>query len=260
MRGTERNRLQVLRRVRDFLKPWAEEPTLKAALLELDGVIERMTGEAERQGISAQQAKIGTHEVAALAHALRLDVMRPVLRLVRRVAPDAFSPSVPGGVSLTLPRSADRQALITAANALYQTAKQYETRLTAAGLPKDHLAKLVSASDALRDAIDTRAQQVLQRGAAGTTAAAEGRRSMAIVQLLDALVVPLLRGDAGRLKAWSAAKRLRGRTVVAPESIADGGDGSVAPAGTGVTMPAVALLSRTQTAAEGGAEEVDKAA
>lgn len=47
---------------------------------------------------------------------------------------------------------------------------------------------------------------------------------------------------------------------MAPESIADGGDGSVAPAGTGVTMPAVALLSRTQTAAEGGAEEVDKAA
>ncbi len=257
MRVTDRKRLQVLRRVRDFLKPMAEEPTLTAALVELDGVIARMTEEAERQDVNAQQAKIGTHQVAALAHRLRLDLMRPVLRLVRRVAPDAFNSGIAGGVSLALPRSSDRQALITAANALYQIAKQYEGRLTAAGLPKDHLATLVAASDALRDAIDTRAQRVLQRGAAGTTAAEEGRRSAEIVQLLDALVVPQLRGEVGQRKAWAAAKRLGGRAGVAAEASVEGGGGGGAAV---VAVSAVALLSQTRTAAEGEVGEVSRAA
>ncbi len=260
MRVTDRKRLQVLRRVRDFLKPMAEEPTLTAALVELDGVITQMTEEAERQGVNAQQAKIGTHQVAALAHRLRLDLMRPVLRLVRRVAPDAFNSGIAGEVALALPRSSDRQALITAANALYQIARQYESRLTAAGLPKDHLEKLGAASDALRDAIDSRAQRVLQRGAAGTTAAAEGRRSTEIVQLLDALVGPLLRGDAGQRKAWAAAKRLGERRGGAPEASGDGGDGGGAAVGTGGVAPVVALLSRIQTEAGGRAEEVKKVA
>ncbi|MBK8058405.1 MAG: hypothetical protein IPK33_11195 [Gemmatimonadetes bacterium] len=255
MRVSERNRLQVLRRLRDFLKPMAEEPTLTAVLAELDDVIERMTAEAERQDSNAHLAKIGTRQVAALAQSLRLDLVRPVLRLVRRVAPDALTTAGSALVSLKLPKGEDRQALITAANAVYQTAKQYEDKLTAAGLPKDHLAKLLVASDALRDAMDTRAQRVLERGAAATTTAAQGRRSMEIVHLIDALVVPLLRGDAGKLRAWGAAKRL-GYRGAGSTGTAEGEVAAVVPA----VAPAVGVLSGVQTAADQGAGEVTKAA
>lgn len=259
MRNSERNRLQVLRRVRDFLKPMAEEPTLTAVLVELDDVIDRMTVEAERQDSNAHLAKIGTKQVAALAQSLRLDLVRPVLRLMRRVAPDAITTAGSAVVSLTLPKGEDRQTLITAANAVYQTAKQYEAKLTAAGLPKDHLAKLLVASDALRDAMDTRAQRVLERGAAATTTAAEGRRSMEIVHLIDALVMPLLRGDAGKLRAWAAAKRLGYRGV--------GGAGEVesvvpvvAAAAVPAVVPAVGVLSSVQVVSEVGAGDVNRAA
>lgn len=255
MRVSERNRLQVLRRLRDFLKPMAEEPTLTAVLAELDDVIERMTAEAERQDSNAHLAKIGTRQVAALAQSLRLDLVRPVLRLVRRVAPDALTTAGSALVSLKLPKGEDRQALITAANAVYQTAKQYEAKLTAAGLPKDHLAKLLVASDALRDAMDTRAQRVLERGAAATTTAAQGRRSMEIVHLIDALVVPLLRGDAGKLRAWGAAKRLGYRASGVTETTE-----VTAPTAAAVGAPAVGMLPNVESDAGGRAEEVTRAA
>ncbi len=208
MRVTDRKRLQVLRRVRDFLKPMAEEPTLSTVLAELDALIARMTVESNLQDSHDRQAKIGADQVSALARTLRIDLLRPVLHLVRSVAPDAFNSGLPGVSSLTLPKSEDRQGLITAANGVYDVAKPYEVRLTAAGLPKDHLARLQAGSDALRDAIDARAQSVLRRGAAGTSTIAASRRSGQLIRLIESLVAPLLRGDAGKLRAWSAAKRL----------------------------------------------------
>lgn len=262
MDSTQKNRLQVLRRIRDFLKPMAEEPSLKTILVELDGVIDRMTEQGNRQDSHGRQARIGTDNVAVLAHTLRMDLLRPVMQLVRTVAPDAITTGLPGSKSLRLPETRDRQGLITAANGVYQTAKPYEEKLTEAGLPKEHLAKLLAGATALREAIDARAQNVLQRGAAGGSATAEARRAVQLVRLIDTLVVPLLRGDGGQLRAWASAKRMGYRGAWSTEPVVDGG-GSVT-AGGGVTggagTPVAGVLSENQTGAAGGAGEVRKAA
>lgn len=204
----QKKRLQVFRRVRGFLTPMAEEPTLRAVFAELESAIERMTVEGTRQDRHARQARIGTDRVAVLARTLRSDLLRPVVQLVKTVLPDTVASGLPATASMTLPKAKDRQGLITAAAGLYETAKAYEDKLTAAGLPKEHLARLLAGSEALREALDARAQSLLQRGAAVSSAQSEGQRAGRLLQLIDLLVQPLIRGDAGQLRAWAAAKRL----------------------------------------------------
>ncbi len=259
MDSIQKKRLQVFRRVRDFLKPMAEEPTIRASFAELESVIERMTAEATRQDIHERQAKIGTDQVAVLARALRLDLLRPVLQLVKSVVPDVTTSELPASASLTLPKAKDRQGLITAATGLYETAKPYEAKLTAAGLPKDHLARLLAGSVALREAIDARAQNMLQRGAAVSTAQSEGQRAGRLLRLIDSLVQPLTRGDAGKVRAWGAAKRLGyGGSVIGGGAVTEGAPVvSIAPASE---AQAVAVLSGGTQPTAGGAGEVARAA
>ncbi|MFN8669644.1 MAG: hypothetical protein U0164_20820 [Gemmatimonadaceae bacterium] len=263
MRNVEKNRLQVLRRVRDFLQPMAEEPTLATAFAELESTIVRMTEEATRQDRHGREALMGTDSVGALAQALLNDLLRPVVHLVKTVTPDALTAGVPAAASLKLPRSRSVEGLITAARGFHDTAKPYEEKLVAAGLPKGHLARLLAGSDALSAAIDARARNVVQRSAAGTTTISEGKRAMRLLKLLDSLVMPLIRADEGKRKAWSVAKRSgRGRGGVG-ESLGEGSATApvvvpvvtVAPSGA-----AVGVLSGDQTGAAGGAGEVAKAA
>jgi len=264
MNTIQKNRLQVLRRVRDFLKPMAEEAALAAVLVELDGVIDRMTEEGNRQDAHARQAKNGTGHVSALAHELRSDLLRPVLQLVKTVAPDAFASGFPGSESLALPETRDRQGLITAANGVYATAKPYEAKLTAAGLPKEHLARLQAGAIALREAIDERAQSMLKRGAARSSATAESKRAVQLLRLIDTLVVPLLRRDAGKLSAWASAKRMGyrvvGTSVPAGDGVIETGTSVSGVSVTGTGIPAASVLSQHASNASGVAGEVTKAA
>jgi hypothetical protein len=208
MKSTNRNRLLVLRRVRDFLQPMANEPKLAIAYGELEGLVTRLEREGGRQDLHERRARRGTDDVIALARTLRDDLLRPVLQLARALAPDAVAKELPGGRALFLPRSRNQQALLLVASGFHDMAKPYEDRLTAAGLPAGHLAELQRAAVALKAAIDARAQDYLQRSSAVSMAQADGRRAVQIIRLLDSLVVPMLRNDPGRLKAWQQAIRL----------------------------------------------------
>lgn len=221
MRNTDKNRLQVLRRVRDYLQPMAKDPALTGAYAELEGVIVRLTDEGARQDGQRRQAKIGTDTVMSLAATLRNDLLRPVVHLVKIVTPDAVPTGLPSSKPFNLPRSMDFEGLLTVAKGFHDTAKPYEDKLTAAGLPKDHLSRMLVGSDALKAAIDARAQNVLQRAAAGSSAIAQGKRAVQVLRLVDSLVQPLIRGDVGKQRGWAQAKRIGRATasVVEPASL-----------------------------------------
>lgn len=249
MRKTDLNRLQVLRRVRDFLQPMANDLALAGAFLELQAVIARLTDEAARQDGQRRQALVGTDTVTLLAKTLRNDVLRPVVHLARIVTPDALASGLGSGTSFHLPRVTDLERLLTASRGVYDTVKPYEDKLIAAGLPKGHLDRMVSTGEALKAAVDARAQSMLQRAAAGSSTIAQGRRAVQVLRLVDSLVRPLLRGDAGKMSAWMQAKRL-GRVSAGASEVVVVPDSGVAPAAS----------PEGRSAAEGVAGEVERAA
>lgn len=245
MRTSDQQRLQVLRRVRDFLQPMAGEPRLAVAYGDLEATIERLEQEGGRQDLHARRARRGTDDAARLARTLRQDLMRPLAQLVRAVAPDAQRQELPGDKVLSVPRGRSRQGLLVVAQGLHDLAKPHEAQLTAAGLPAGHLADLQRAAAALKVALDARAQDYLQRASATTSMRAGARRAVQLLRLLDALVEPMLRDDPGRYRAWKQARRLPRRPTA---------DGLPTPAGDGeapATLPAIPARV---------AEEVHKAA
>lgn len=208
MRAVDKNRLQVLRRVRDFLKPMAEDPKLSGVFAELEVVIARATAEGERQERLERQARSATVSINALAQELRDDLLHPLSRLVRKVARGAQVEGQPIEIALALPRQRDHEGLIAAANAIHTLAKPYEAQLIAAGLPKELLGELPRVTAALKTAIDARAQDYLNRSHAAAQGQAEGRNASELLRFTNALMRKQVRKDPALRKAWEQAKRL----------------------------------------------------
>lgn len=236
MRATEKNRLQVLRRVRDFIKPMSGDPKFSGIIGELDATIERATVEVERQERLQRQARSATVSIRGLSDELRIDLLLPLAKLVRKVAAGTQVDGKPIEVALALPRERDYEGLISAANAIHALAKPHEERLVSAGLPKGHLGELQQASAALKGAIDARAQDYLHRAHAGAQATTEGRNAAELLRLIDALMRKQLRGNPAMRKAWSQAKRI-GRASSGgemPLGVVEGEVGAEAPVVTPV--------------------------
>jgi len=208
----------------------ANDPAIAPAFAELDGVIERMTVHGSRQYTQDREAKHGTERVGMLARTLRNDLVRPVALLVKTINPEAV-PQAPGKGALSLPRVRDLEGIMSAAKGFHDVALPHEERLLAAGLPKEHLRQLLAGVVALKEAIDARAQMYLQRSVSGNTVVAEAMRATTILRLIDALVLPRLRGDAGQLAAWNQARRVV-RTAVGTSVV------SIDPAATPVAVGA----------------------
>jgi len=239
MRTDHKTRLQMLRRVRDFLQPLADDPALAASISELDGVIERMTVHMRRQDMQDRQTKFGTESIAILTRNLRDDLLRPVTLLVRTIIPDGV-PQVPGKGALSVPRGRDREGLITAAKGFHDAALPYEAPLVAAGLPRGHLAKLIEGAEALRAAVDGRAQAYLLRAASRATAAAEAKRATTLVRLIDSLVRPRFRGNPGELAAWDQARRTVRLSVSSSASPVAAPEGATSVTSPGVVVERIA--------------------
>lgn len=260
MRATEKNRLQVLRRVRDFIKPMEQDSKFSAIIAELDATIERATAEVERQERLQRQAKSATVSIRGVAEELRGDLLVPLAKLVRKVGAGTQEDGKPIEVALALPRERDHEGLISASNAIHALATPHEERLVAAGLPKGHLGELQQAAATLKKAIDARAQDYLNRSHAGEQATIEGRNAASLLRLIDSLMQKQLRGNPAMRKAWRQAKRI-GRSS---GGAVEGGGGEtppvVVPVGGG-TVPAVTpVVVPVVGASATVAEEVGKAA
>lgn len=252
MRAVDKNRLQVLRRVRDFLTPMSDDPKLSVVFAELEKLIDRVTAEGERQERYQRQAQSATVSVSALAQELREDVLGPLAKLVTRVAKGTLVDGKPIEAALALPRERDHQGLISAANAIHALAKPHEEKLVAAGLPKDLLDEVQQVSAALKTAIDARAQHYLNRSHARMQGITESRNAGDLLRLINALMRKQLRGNAAMRRAWGQAKRMG----TSSGGGGDAGNGAV-EAPTLVTGP---VAGGAREAAEGGAGEVARAA
>jgi len=250
MKTQHKARLQMLRRVRDFLQPMAGDPALAAPVAELEGVIERLTLQSRRQETHHRQAKHGTQSIETLTRNLRQDLVLPVALLVRTMLPDAV-PQVPGTRALSVPRGRDREGLINAAKGLHDVALPHEERLVAAGLPKGHLAQLLAGAEALRAAVDGRAQVLLQRASSGSLAASEVVRATTLVRLIHSLVRPRFRGDPGLTAAWQQARRVVSVSVSAgtPTTEGDASPAERAPGDAGDTIVKAQDLAAQERAA-----------
>ncbi len=208
MRGIDRNRLKVLRRVRDFIKPMAVDHSLGTVLAELEATVARMTAEAERQERHQRQAKSTTTSISALSQESRDELLQPLARLMRKVARGSQVDGTPIEVALALPRERDYQGLISAANAIHARAQPHEATLVTTGLATDHLAEVRRVTDALEDAIDARAHDYLHGSHARTLGITEGRNAGEMVRLIDAILRRRLRTNPAMRAAWTQAKRL----------------------------------------------------
>jgi hypothetical protein len=239
MRTSFKNRLQMFRRVRDLIQPMANDPAIAVPARELDGVIERLTLHARQQDAHGRQSRHGTEIVLGLARTLREDLVRPVVLLARTIPADRWAVNAPGARSLSSLRRRDFEGLLATARGLHDAAIVHEQALVATGLPVGHLAKLVAGADALGAALDARQQQWLKRASSTAGAREESRRGMRIVRLVDSLVRPLIRTDAGMLAAWEQAQRLP-RVSVSGGGV-EGGEG--AEGGASPTPPTSPVVS-----------------
>lgn len=257
MRAIEKNRLQVLRRARDFVKPMADDPRLTSVVDELDSLIERATAEGVRQERMHRQARSATAQIAALATELREDLLSPLSTVVRKVARGEQVNGKPIEVLLRLPRERDHVGLLAAADAIHALALPHQAQLLAAGLPSTLLDELRDTTVALRAAIDARAQDYLNRAHARASGAVERRNAREALMLVHALLRKQLRGNAALRQAWHQARRVgrRGSVAAAEPGVAVTPE-VVTPPGT-LTMREP---GETSVTAERVAGEVAKAA
>ena len=109
MQNWQKNRLQMFRRVRNFVEAYKEQPSLTGAIAELDGVIERLAQQGTQQDASDRRARAATSDTANRSRELREVFLRPVLLIGRRVIPAGALDVGSSGAALRTPRRRDSE-------------------------------------------------------------------------------------------------------------------------------------------------------
>lgn len=210
MRSKEMQRLQMFRRVRDFLtsRPLTEDAALH--LKRLDDVITRLTNEAARQAHQAQLTKVETRRARVLARELHEDFLRRVLRVGKSILPSDGAAGAAVRAVLRSPRPQRREQLLHSAEAMARLVQAHEAQFEAAGLGKGHVQRLQEAARALREASDAREQERVRRSAATRAVQEATAEGMRYVQVLDAFLSAELRHDAALRAAWRSATVVSG--------------------------------------------------
>lgn len=213
----QRQTLQRFRRLRDFLarnEPAVAYGDVKGQLGALGAVIDRLTTFAVEQDSRTRASKAGTSTANKLLRELRLQYMRPIARMARALFPD--DEALLRG--LRLPKQRDAQALISAAEAMADTAGPVKELFIKGGFPPDFVERLRNASREVRVAIDARATTMGQRSASTAGTREEVRRGGHSLQLIDAMVRPALESNPPALAEWlTLIRRGRGWAGTTPD-------------------------------------------
>ncbi len=242
MHSTQKRYLSMFRRVRELLSTETANPTIVGPLTELDGIIVRMSEHGITQDSLQRRTRSFTVNISDAARSIRRDLMRPALLAARTVYPVIGNGAVALRTVMRMPRSAsDYEVLAVAAHAFANAVDEHAIAFAAAGLPKEHAARIRAAAEDFVKRIDTRSKEEQRRIAATRGLGAESQRGVAIVRLLDALVEPSLRTDPARLAEWRKATRIR--------SFVTGGVATSAPEEPAVTTAPNAGDTSTKVAA-----------
>jgi hypothetical protein len=260
MHSSHANKLQMIRRVRELVGDRANDPVLQEPVNQLDAALARLRESSVMQDNAARRRRSLTVSIHASARALRRDLLRPAYLAMAAAFPDG-SGDVESMRQATRPPAGrtDYERLLVAARSMALAIERHEAQFVAAALPLGFAARLRTAADALEGLIVARATEEQRRVAATRGNASESRRGVALVRLIDALMLPSLRGDPPREAEWTRAVKLsyrpRSRTRQGTPAVGVGtqGGATTAPDGMTTVTPSVTSTS-TPTGAAGSSE------
>lgn len=225
--------LQTLRRAHAFLAGkdfTAAVGDLKPHVESLDAIVVRLEQFATEQAARSSAARTATDNKRTLARELRLEYLRPIAQVGRRL----FVHDAELRQAFRLPGTRDDEGLIQAANAFAERVEEFKDRFAARGLAGDLVERLRKATTAFRDLRTNRSLDLARRSAATTGMLVELSKGRDVVRLLDLMIAPRLASQPEKLSEWrTIARFVRNATIAS-----DAGDAPPA-AGTGTGSPAV---------------------
>ena len=210
MNNRQSRTVDTVRNVQAFLDSHAAiiGATIAASRRNLDDAETELTGYADAQIVGNTVSRGETNRQRSLRATLRYAHMRPIAEVARQKLRD-----VPEFSALTMPSAnATSTQLVAHAKAMGAAAAPYEAVFKSVGLPDDFLAALDSAADTLTASVTQRSDQSRRRLGATAGLAAEEKRAVSTIRLIDAIVRPKLGSDDALLREWKAAKRVPRKT------------------------------------------------
>jgi hypothetical protein len=187
-------------------------PSIQSARRNLDDAVVQCTAlSVTQQGGSIASQGATARQKAARA-ALRTNNMRPIATLARFLLS-----GVPEFQALTMPtRRLGATQLVSAASAMADAAEANAAALIDAGLPTDFVGRLRTAAAAVTASLDVRKEHAAAALGATSGLSAQEKRLRNLFKVIDALVVPMLGGDAVLLAKWKATRAITRRKPIVP--------------------------------------------
>ncbi len=233
--------LKTLRQAHAFLAARAYTAAmgeLKPQVDTLAAIVQRLDATATDQKTSHSTARAATDAKRALSHLLRMEYMRPISRIARRLFED--DTDVRKVFTDTPPR--DDEGLMQAASSFAALAGQYRERFVEKGLAPDFVERLEKTLGDFREVLVTRALERARRASATVALREELARGRDQVRIVDAMLAPRLASRPEQLAEWRSIARFarEGGADEATEVPATGGVPAVpgVPGGSTAAAPA----------------------
>jgi hypothetical protein len=200
--------LESLRNVETFLDEHAErlaDVVDTGARRKLDELLAELETHASDQVADNLGAQGALNTTQMLHRRLRRWHMRPIARIARSDLPEttAIEP-------LKMPKGKPTaERLVAYAEGMAQAAAPFAGTFVAAGLPSDFIARLKTATNELRTAVNARVQHRGRQVGATTGLKQKLSSARRLVQVLDVFVETALDGDEPLLASWKIVKRVR---------------------------------------------------
>jgi hypothetical protein len=176
---------------------------------------EQLVRHMKSQAGSGRVAKARTETKTQLRDELIDRHMRPIVMMAR--VEITTSPR-PAAFRLP-PRRSRFSGVVAAGYGLAEAVKEYEATFVAAGLRPGFVARLVAATDALRDISSARAQTTAARTGATAALVREGQRARRYLRLLDSILRSELAAGSVVLDEWAHVIRLATAAARAAASV-----------------------------------------
>jgi len=223
MNAVQRARLESFRRVRAFLErhsSLASESRYSRVRHALEVAIERLEAKASDFDLQMFRSRVMTLRKTMAEEILHELHVVPLLEMARAVS--LLQPQM-----RVAPESCARRKGATSvqiATHLRVWAARQQRYLVEYGYPKDFLSALDNAIASVQECERERESIRIRRIIAGSAVAAELRNGFRCVSILNALLRPSLRKEAGLLAKWSLAKRVSVVTIVGADDDAEQSD------------------------------------
>jgi hypothetical protein len=207
MRNTAQKATNTGRRIQGFLTAQAPivgtvaTPDVQA---ELDVLVSRLEAFAAQQDVSDGTASAHTSLLDEYRRDAYVRFVRPIARISKR-----FLSQSPEITALVL--SADdtrRPDIVTKLTNLANAAEVHQQTLIAKGMPSDFVVTLRAAIVQMTAAMDTRDRYLGTRAAAIAGLKTAQKELKSLIEHLDSLLMPILRGNPAVLADWISSKHI----------------------------------------------------